>query len=214
MKFHRNQLVSVVFITVAAVVAVWLYPRLPAVVPTHWDMNGHINGYMPRFWAAAMPALMIFGLAVLAMLLPAISPRRFEIAPFAQAYGIVMLATQGLMLVVGLSTLLSGAGYAVPIPTIVMLSVGVLFMVMGNYMGKLRKNFFVGIRTPWTLASDAVWERTHRFGGWLFMLAGLVVVIAALVGAPPRLLVVVLLAVTVISCGYSFLIYRRLEGRR
>ena len=78
-------------------------------------------------------------------------------------------------------------------------------------MGKLRKNFFIGIRTPWTLASDAVWERTHRLGGRLFMLAGLVMVVGVLVGAPAWITPTAKATAVLIPCVYSFLVYRRLD---
>jgi uncharacterized membrane protein len=92
-----------------------------------------------------------------------------------------------------------------------MLGVGVLLMVLGNYMSQLRKSFFIGIRTPWTLLSDAVWKRTHRVGGWLFMLAGMVMVIGALIGAPAWLVPTVIVAAVLIPCVYSSWIYRRLD---
>ena len=95
--------------------------------------------------------------------------------------------------------------------TIAMLAVGALLMVLGNYMGKLRKNFFIGIRTPWTLASDAVWERTHRLAGWLFVAAGLVMVASVLIGAPIWLPLGAIAAATLLPVAYSLWIYRRLD---
>lgn len=210
MRLTRTLIVSTVFVLIAVLAAVWLYPQLPPQLPVHWDLQGHANGYMSRFWGAAFPALTILALAMVTALLPLISPRRFGITPFMSAYGIVMLSVQGAALVVGLCTLLDGAGYALPMPTIAMLSVGVLLMVIGNYMGKLRRNFFIGIRTPWTLASDAVWERTHRLGGWLFMLAGVVIVIGVLAGAPLGFSLSAIAVAVLIPCVYSFRIYRRL----
>lgn len=211
MKFSRSLIVSAIFIIIAVAVATWLYPRLPAEVASHWDIQGQPNRYLPRFWGAAMPALMVAVIAVLTVVLPYISPRSFEIAPFGQVYVGLMLVMQAVVLVIGLTSLLAAAGYAVPVSTIVLACVGLLFMVLGNYMGKLRKNFFIGIRTPWTLASDAVWERTHRFGGWLFMLAGIAWVIAGLTGAPKWLLWVALVVAAVIPPVYSYVIYRRLD---
>jgi len=213
MKFTRSLVVSAIFILVAVGVAVWLYPHLPNRVPSHWDIHGQVDDYLPRFWAAAMAPLTMAGLAILMVLLPLISPRRFEIRPFVRVYITLMLASQGFVLVIGVVTLLAGAGYAVPVPLVVMLAVGVLFMVLGNYMGKLRKNFFVGIRTPWTLASDAVWERTHRLGGWAFMLGGVVLIIGALVGGVLWPVIAAVVIVAAIPMVYSFVIYRRLEGR-
>lgn len=213
MKSVRTLIVSAVFVAIAVGATIWLYPRLPAQVPIHWDMNGQANRYAPRFWGAAMWPLLIFGLAVLTVALPAISPRRFEIKPFAGIYGALMLVIQGVMLVIGMTALLVGAGFALPLSTIVPLAVGVLLMVLGNYMGKLRKNFFIGIRTPWTLASDAVWERTHRLAGWIFVLAGMAMVIATLAHAMPGWGLMVIVAVLLIPYVYSFFVYRALEGR-
>lgn len=207
--FKSTLVVSALFVLIAVAAAVWLYPALPAQVPTHWDLQGNVNGMMPRFWAAAFPALLVFALALLTAALPAISPRRFEIAPFASVYNLLMLTVQGVILVIGLSVLLSGAGYAVPMPTVAALALGVLLMVLGNYMGKLRKNFFMGIRTPWTLSSDAVWERTHRLGGRVFVLAGLLLVIGALAGTPLWLTFSIVVAAALIPCVYSYFIYRQ-----
>ena len=100
-----------------------------------------------------------------------------------------------------------------PVVTVITLLVGGLFVVVGNYLGKVRRNFFVGIRTPWTLASDEVWARTHRVGGWLFVLAGIAIVASA--GGSRQLLPVVLLAsvgtAALISVAYSYVVYRKLH---
>lgn len=215
MKTMRTIVVSVLFGVVAVGVGAWLYPRLPARVPAHWNAQGQVDGWVSPFWAVAVWPLSIAGIAVLAAVLPWISPRRFEIKPFAATYDLLMLVIQAFLLVVGVCAMLAGAGYPVPIPLVATLATGGLLMVLGNFMGKLRKNFFIGIRTPWTLASDAVWERTHRLGGRMFMLAGGAWVIAGL-AAPQRALpwlVAVVLAAGLIPAAYSFFIYRRLEGR-
>lgn len=213
MKPARTLIVSVIFAAIAVGVAIWLWPHMPARVPTHWDISGQPNGYTGRFWAVAMWPLLISGLAVVTVLLPAISPRRFEIRPFAGIYGALMLAIQGVMLVLGIAAMLAGAGHAVPMATIAPLTVGVLLMVLGNYMGKFRRNFFMGIRTPWTLASEAVWERTHRLAGWLFVLAGVAMVVTAPIHAMHWLSLVVVMVACLVPAVGSYFIYRRLEGR-
>lgn len=210
MKPARTLIVSVAFMAIAIGVAIWLYPRLPARVPVHWDWSGQANGYAPRFWSAAMWPLVIACLAALTVALPAISPRRFAIQPFAGVYGAVMLAIQGAVLLIGMTALLAGAGYAVPVSTVVLLAVGLLLMVTGNYMGKLRRNFFIGIRTPWTLASEAVWERTHRLAGWVFVLAGVALVIAALTHAALGWMLVAVVVALLVPVVWSYVIYRRL----
>jgi len=212
MKPTRTLIVSAVFVAIAIGVASWLWPHLPVRMPVHWDAHGQANGHASRLWGVAMWPLLIACLALLTVALPAISPRRFEIAPFAGIYGALMLAIQGVMLVLGIATMLAGAGHAVPMATIALLAIGALLMVLGNYMGKLRRNFFMGIRTPWTLASEAVWERTHRLAGWLFVLAGVVVVVAAPIPAVRWLSLVVVTVACLVPAVGSFFIYRRLEG--
>jgi uncharacterized membrane protein len=90
--------------------------------------------------------------------------------------------------------------------------VGLLFIALGNYLGKFPKNFFVGIRTPWTLASDVVWARTHRLAGWLFMAAGFVVVASVFFDSPPWVMISAIAAAALIPFVYSLVIYRKLEG--
>ncbi|WP_329740956.1 SdpI family protein [Dyella sp. A6] len=211
MKPVHSAVVSAAFVLVALAAAVWLYPSLPAQTPTHWDLQGHVNGTMPRLWAAAIPVLLVSFLALLMVVLPKISPRRFEIAPFLRVWHVVMLSVQGLILVIGLCALLKGAGYPLPMATIGMTVVGVMLIIIGNYMGKLQRNFFAGIRTPWTLASEEVWERTHRLAGWVFVLAGLAWIALMLAGVMSTWLLVVLVGVLLVPSVYSYVIYRRLE---
>ncbi|MGH8214642.1 MAG: SdpI family protein [Rhodanobacteraceae bacterium] len=211
MKQTGTWIASVIFVVVMLGVAVWIYPQLPAQTPIHWDAHGNVNGWMPRFWAAAFWPLMLLGLAVMFVILPVISPRKFEIRPFARTYGIVVLATLAFMLVVGTIGLLAGAGYHVSVQLVAPVAVGALFMVIGNFIGKFRKNFFVGIRTPWTLTSEVVWERTHRLAGWLFVLAGLGWIVGGLLHTSPVVLVVAALAAGFIPAIYSYFLYRRVE---
>jgi uncharacterized membrane protein len=211
MKQTGTWVVSLIFVLVMLGVAVWIYPHLPAQTPIHWNAQGEANGWVSPFWAAAFPVLMMAGLAMMFAALPVISPRKFEIAPFARSYGIVVMATLAFLLVVGTLALLAGAGYHVSMQLVAPIAVGALLMVIGNFMGKFRKNFFVGIRTPWTLTSDAVWERTHRLAGWLFVLAGLAWIVGGLANAPPAVMVIATLVAAFVPVVYSYLLYRRVE---
>ncbi len=212
MKFNRSLLVSAAFILVAAVAAFWLWPELPAQVPSHWGMHGQVNGHTSRLHAALFPVVSVAIIAFLTWLLPAVSPNRFRIGPFVHVFNGLMLAIQGFLLVLGISMLLAGAGYPVAMPKLSMLVLGALLVILGNYMGKLQRNFFIGIRTPWTIASEATWERTHRLGGKLFVLAGLVVLVGTLFGLPFPIAVAVIVVAGLFPAIYSFLIYRRVEG--
>jgi uncharacterized membrane protein len=212
MKPARTLFISALFVLILLAAFVWLSPHMPARVPTHWNAQGQVNGYMSPLGAMLTPMIVIAVLALLTLLLPAISPRGFAITPFGSIFALIILAVQAFVLVAALAVLLNAAGHPVPMSLVSMLGIGALLMVIGNYMGKVRKNFFIGIRTPWTLASDAVWERTHRIGGWLFMLAGAVGIALALAGGSLVVLVAIVLGVALVLTVYSYVAYRRLES--
>ena len=212
MKPARTLLISALFLLILLAAFMWLSPYMPARVPTHWNAQGQVNGYMSPLGAVATPMIVIAVVAVLTVLLPAISPRGYEIKSFASVCVVIMLAVQVFVLISALAVLMNAAGHPVQMPLICMLGMGVLLMIIGNYMGKLRKNFFFGIRTPWTLASDAVWERTHRMSGRLFVLGGVFIVIAALIETSVVWPLLILMTVVLTPIVYSYVIYRRIES--
>lgn len=133
MKQTGTRIVSLIFVAVMGGIAAWIYPHLPAQTAIHWDDHGVADGWAPRFWAAAFPVLLMAGLALLFAILPVISPRKFEIAPFTRVYGIIVLATLAFLLVVGTVALLAGAGYHVSMELVAPIAVGALLMVIGTH---------------------------------------------------------------------------------
>jgi uncharacterized membrane protein len=212
MRLSRESLVCLILVVASFAFAGVLYGRLPDPVPTHWGVHGQVNGWMPKPWGAFMLPLSVAGTWLLFAVLPRISPRGYRIERFARVYGILQLSLVGLLFLVTCAALLAAVGVPMHIDRLVPASVGVLFAVLGNYLGKVTKNFFVGIRTPWTLASDEVWLRTHRLGGRLFVLAGLVVFVSGLLGGGVVPLVAAAGLAGLVPVVYSYLAYRRLEG--
>lgn len=190
----------------------WFYPTLPDPVPTHWNMAGEVDGYMAKPWGAVLPALIAAGTWVVLRILPFISPKGFRMESFMPAFRIMVLAIVAMTTLVSGLALLAAAGYEIGIAGLVTGLVGVLLIVVGNYLGKVRRNFFVGIRTPWTLASEEVWYRTHRLGGWLFVLAGLVFLVGALAGWGLWVFLPAVLAAALVPVLYSLWCYHRVEG--
>ncbi|GLQ96051.1 SdpI family protein [Dyella mobilis] len=211
MKPASSLFLSVLFLLILLAAFAWLRAQMPALVAVHWNAHGQIDGYASPIKAVAVPMIVMASLALLTIVLPSISPRGFEITPFLPVFVTIMLAAQAFVLVTALGILLNAAGHPAGRLVVPLLPMGLLLMFVGNYMGKLRKNFFAGIRTPWTIASDEVWERTHRFAGWVFMLAGIIVVVASLVNAPVLLSVSVVVVAAFIPAVYSYLVYRRVE---
>ena len=169
-------------IVVAAVIAsAVVYPGLPASVPTHWDLSGRPNGWSSRFWGAWLMPIFIVGLWALMRVLPAIDPRRSNYAKFGGAFEGVIVSIMLFMLGMHVIVLRAALGYPVAIERVLPVGIGVLFIAIGNLLPRMRPNWFLGIRTPWTLSSDRVWEKTHRFGGHVFVAAGILMLLSALI---------------------------------
>lgn len=157
----------------AFVASAVLYPRLPEQIPIHWNLEGQVDDYAGRFWGAFGLPLLNVGIYLLLLFLPLIDPKRANYARFIGFYrGFRVLMVLFMAGMHGV-TLYAALGKPVDVSFLVTLGVSVLFIYMGNSLGRVRHNYFVGIKTPWTLASEEVWRRTHRLGGKLFIVAGL-----------------------------------------
>jgi uncharacterized membrane protein len=161
-------------IAASAVVAAVLYPHLPDRIPLHWNLHGQPNGYGSRvsiFWFG--PGLLA-AIMLLTAALPWLSPRRFEVDAFRDTYAVIMSYVFVLMAYIDAVVLWVSTGHAVDSGRAIIGAVCLFFVVIGNLMGKVRRNFYVGVRTPWTLASERAWNSTHRFAAKTFVLAGLI----------------------------------------
>jgi uncharacterized membrane protein len=212
MTTGRANVLCWIFIAIAAVTTAYLYPSLPEQIPTHWNVEGKVDDYTAKPWGVIIFPLMAVLVFVIMKVIPVISPKGFRTDQFTGVLNILMVALVGFMSGVTLLVLLEASGRNVHINEMMSAGVGLLFIVIGNYLGKLRKNFFLGIRTPWTLASDEVWSRTHRFGGWIFVLIGFFLFLQAFVRFPKQWLIGAIVVVALLPVIYSYVLYRKIEG--
>lgn len=193
----------------------WLLSRLPDRVPVHWNVEGQPDRYGSPFEGALLVPVMATAILLLLAYLPRLDPRRANYETFRGAY--VALATGIVVFMVAIQVLLGAQylGARVDLGRLIPAAVGIGFMGIGLVLPRLRPNWFAGIRTPWTLEDDRVWEVTHRFAGRLFVVAGVVATVAGLL-VPTRMLVWVLmvpiLAAALGSVVYSYVAWRRLHA--
>jgi len=192
-----------------------LYPSLPSQIPTHWGLNGQVNGWMPKEFGVWLLPIIAIVVACLLPLVRYIDPYKDNYVKFEDSwlrfqlflvifFAYIYALTLGAAVNAEISGLLNRA---------IIGGVGILFILLGNMFGKIRHNFFVGIRTPWTLADEDVWNRTHRLGGWLFVIAGLLMLlVAALTGNAivfiTSLVIAVVLA-AIVPTVYSYVIFQK-----
>ena len=210
----RTFLVCMALVIAGVAATAIAYPHMPERIPLHWNAHGHLDGYGPRWMLLVLgPGLMAAELAIYAAL-PVFSPRSFKLESFRNTYQLIVIASvvmAGYIQAVVLATALSGNG---DIVTPLLLSgVSLVLVFIGNLMGKVRRNFFIGIRTPWTLASERVWYATHRLAGKTMVATGIVSIAAAAWGGLAGITLWIALIGTgvLVPVVFSFVHYRSLE---
>jgi uncharacterized membrane protein len=200
---------------IAAVIAATLvaYPHLPNTVPMHWDTHGHVNGWGPRWWLLVIDPGVMAGILLLFSVLPWLSPRHFELDTFRSTYLYIMVAILAMLAYVHALILAASLSWVVDVSRAVIGGASLLVALTGNVLGKVRRNFFVGVRTPWTIANEHVWNATHRFAARTFFAAGLVGLACAILGAPFWLPLAAILTGALAPAVYSLILYKQLERR-
>ena len=191
------------------------YDILPAQMPIHWDMSGKVDDFAPKHVFLTMVFAITLGINVLGIALPRIDPRRANYRRFEKAYVIMFGMLDVMMLAFFLITLGAASRSEALSPAfLIPMALGIVFIVLGNYMPLFRQNFFAGIKTPWALADEEVWNRTHRIGGRCWFACGFGFILIpflpdALKGALMMILIPIMTAVPFIG---SYLIYHQKYG--
>jgi uncharacterized membrane protein len=198
-------------------VTAWFYGSLPEQIPTHWNIRGEVDGYGGKWTLFIFPAMMVAMLALF-YFLPALSPKQFDVNSFRSTYLYIMVLCIGLFAYMDGVMLYVIRRAVLKEPTIdlgraFIAGMFLFFALMGNVMGKVRKNFYIGVRVPWTLASDRVWNDTHRLAAWVWVATGVIGFGMIVVGVPILYSIGVLLLSAFVPVIYSFVHYKSLERR-
>jgi len=209
-KYYLGAAVVILVTLVGTIVA---YPQLPNVVPIHWDAHGHVNGWGPKWSLFLYGPGLILGIVLLFSALPWLSPKKFEVDSFRATYLYIMMVIVALLAYCQLLILISSLGFAIDVSRALEGGVCLLIALLGNVLGKVRRNFYVGVRTPWTIANEQVWNATHRFAARTFFAGGLLGVIAVILRAPFWLPLTAILIAALVPVIYSLIFYKQLERR-
>ena len=203
---------SISILIISWVVAFLYEPTLPGQIAIHWNIKGEADGYIDKSIGIYMMPMTSTVIYMLFLVLPKISPRGFRLDNVKNVLGILLLTILSLDFIIMVMMFEATLSPEFNITQWTYFLVGVLFVVLGNYMGKLPKNFFIGIRTPWTLVSDEVWFKTHKLGGRIFFATGLLTSLGSLLNWPHIAMVTLLCMAALIPLVHSFVIYKKIEG--
>ncbi|WP_438448305.1 SdpI family protein [Gorillibacterium sp. sgz5001074] len=212
MKWNRTDLIMILIGLLPAAAAVLLYRELPERMGTHFSSSG-VDRTMERPWAILMLALLGAGLPILTKATRGFDPRKEAFAYFERAYRIFRWAVTLFISFTGLFMVAYNLGYQVSPQWVSSLGMGLLLMVLGNYMGQIRFNYTFGIRTPWTLANETVWRGTHRMAAPIWTAAGAVIAFSVALpsGWSQGVSLTALVVAVAVPVLYSYLLFRRVK---
>lgn len=209
MKKNKLFYITLIISFIPLIINLIAYPHMPNKVPVHWGINGEVNRYGSKIEQVIMSGIPIV-LFLFFNVLPSIDPKKESYKKHATPYVIMTFFIILFIACINLLGLLSALGYGIPFQKVVPVLVGILFIVLGNFMTQLRHNYFIGIRTPWTLSSEYVWKKTHRFGGYVFVVIGLVPLSSIFIGALGMYLFLGAMVIGVIAIFlYSYFIFKK-----
>jgi uncharacterized membrane protein len=210
---RKYYLIGITLTAVVAIVTVAVYPRLPDFVPTHWNLHNQPNGYSHKYMLFVFGPGFMAGIILLMRALPWLSPKNFEVDSFRSSYLQIMLMLVCMFAYFQGLIIWGALGHSMNVGRAVIGGVCLLFALLGNLMGKIRRNFYIGIRTPWAIANERVWNATHRFAARTLVIGGLIGLLFTAAGVDGWPLLALLLAAALIPAIYSLVFYKQLEKR-
>jgi uncharacterized membrane protein len=206
----RKMIPGLLALALALAFGLWALPSLPEQVASHWGLSGEPDGWSSKETLVFLLPLFGVGIALLLAFVPRIDPRRASYELHGGTYWLLANAAVIVLSAVHVAILGFNLGWPISINQVTGIAVGGLFILIGNLMTRMRPNWFMGIRTPWTLSSDTVWRKTHRVGGYAFVLAGLLLVAMGFVR--PAWFAGVLIAAAIVAAlvpvVYSYFVWR------
>ena len=195
-------------------IGIYLYPQMPERMASHWNVAGQVDGYMPKLWGLFLMPIISLALFLLFIAIPRIDPLKANIEKFRKNFDIFIAIIMLFLLYIYLLTLFWSLGARFNIIQLMSPAFAILFFYAGVLISNSKRNWFIGIRTPWTMSSEKVWNKTHSRGGKLFKAAGIICLLGAVFPDYAIWFVLVpVVAVAIYSVVYSYFLYSK-EGKK
>ncbi len=204
---YKTEIVPLILLLSAWVLSFYFYQLLPTRVVIHWDSLGRPDGYAGRFFTAFFFPLFNLVIYILMLFIPLLDPRKKNYSYFRSAYHLIKAAIVFFLWLVYLIVIFKNLGHILPVQIVVPLLIGLLFVVIGLNLRQIKPNYFFGIRTPWTLHSATVWQRTHRFGSYAFVIGGLLMCLFVFLSSALSYFIVLVFFIVLLPIIYSYFIY-------
>jgi len=177
---RKTELFILIAVIISFIIGIYLYPQMPEQMASHWNAQGNVDDYISKFWGVFLMPFVFVGLALLFIAIPKIDPLKKNIEEFRKYYDGFIILFFMFMLLVYAQTILWNLGIEISPNIVIPIGLGLLFFYIGILFENAKRNWFIGIRTPWTLSSEKVWNKTHKIGSKMFKIAGIIVLIGFL----------------------------------
>jgi len=206
----KSIIIAIGIIILSFAVGLYFYPSMPERMASHWNFQGRVDGYMSKFWGLFLMPIISFAMFLLFVLIPKIDPLKANVQKFRKYFDGFIILMMVFLFYIYLLTILWSLGSRFNMGQFMLPALGALFYYCGVLIEKTKRNWFIGIRTPWTLSSDEVWDKTHKIGGQLFKISGLFAVIGACLPKYALLFFFIPVLFSVIyTILYSYFTYRK-----
>ncbi|MGD1004930.1 MAG: SdpI family protein [Methanoregulaceae archaeon] len=206
---RKSEIVCAALILISFIAGIYLYSPMPYRMASHWNISGDVDGYMSKFWGVFLVPLIAFGLFLLFLIIPHIDPKKHNIEQFRVYYDRFFIVIIVFILYIYLLTLLWNLNVRFNLIQLMTPAFAVLFYYSGVVISHAKMNWFVGIRTPWTLSSEKVWNQTHALGGKLFKITGIIALLGIIfINYALFFILVPLIVVGIYTVVYSYFAYR------
>lgn len=209
----KKEILPITLIIISLIIGIFLYPQLPEKVPSHWNVEGEVDAWSSKNFAVFFFPALTLGLYFLMTFIPLIDPLRKNYPKFALPYFWFRLLFVLFFISLYLYTLGAAFGTRINIKYFMVPLLSIFLILLGVFLPKIKKNYFVGIRTPWTIHSEETWEKTHKFGAKIFIGAGIAVLLTLILpGYTFWIFIIIILSAALIPAVYSYFVFRRIGG--
>ncbi|HDX9576909.1 TPA: SdpI family protein [Bacillus pseudomycoides] len=206
----KKHICAIILISITILAWIISWPHLPNTIATHWSGDTP-DGYSSKLTGMLLMVGIMIGTYILLNVVPKVDPKKENYKKFSKSFAMITYSVLVVLFIANVDIIAAGLGYDLPINRFSGLLVGILFLVIGNYLPQCKLNYFIGIRTPWTLSNEEVWRKTHRFGGKVFIILGIIMCLSIFAPATWRsyIILTVVLGGVVVTMLYSYFAYKK-----
>lgn len=207
----KNEIPSILIILLPFIYLAYVWNELPEKVPMHWNINGEIDRYGEKMELVLIPILLPLLIYFIFLVIPKIDPKN-NLNKMGNKFEMIKILLTTFMSILALFIIYSAKNQSFSNPNYMILLVGIMYIILGNYFKTIKPNYFLGIRTPWTLENETVWKKTHRLGGKLWFIGGIMVVLSSLVFNKEfnfTIFMIVTVIIALVPVLYSFIIFNK-----